>query len=553
MIRLRRLRPVKLMALTLLGAMPALFLMPLTLGLSPGTANAQSYFNTQSTSELRRIARKRALAKKRRLARRKANRRRRLAKRRQGNKLRNTSSSRLLAKARSLPGALQIVVSLKEQKLAVYKGGQQIGMTRVSTGRSSNPSPTGVFSILQKRAVHFSNLYDNAPMPNMQRLTWSGIALHGGALPGYPASHGCIRQPYGFAKALFRITSMNDHVVLTKRRLQDVAPRTIQSALLFQATTEDMVRALLKDYKAPQNTAPSKGKLVRVSTLKLDSTDYSGITPPAQSRSADADLPEPSPGPSRQLLLSPSPEAIAAARAAMIKLADFEMLVDRLDRLGSYKKKSLRILISRLTARDRNKEVQAMLKELGYDIGPVDGRIGKASNRAIRALQKAQGLRTSSKVDAALVAKLRQLTNRAEPANGKLAIRQGYRDIFSVPVRIGDQDRPLGTHLFVATLAKPGGNTAWTVLTTSNTRFTPRRTKEQRRSIRRAKNARSNTARTGNSTSSAAQALARISMPDFARLFIADRLQSGTSLLIADNGYSAETNRSTDFIVDTRR
>lgn len=94
---------------------------------------------------------------------------------------------------------LQMLVSLKDQKIRVYRGTELIRTAPISSGRRGNSTPPGVFSILEKRRRHFSNLYNNAPMPYMQRLTWSGVAMHQGRLPGYPASHGCIRLPRDFA------------------------------------------------------------------------------------------------------------------------------------------------------------------------------------------------------------------------------------------------------------------------------------------------------------------------------------------------------------------
>jgi lipoprotein-anchoring transpeptidase ErfK/SrfK len=109
-------------------------------------------------------------------------------------------------------GAVEIVVSIPLQRAYVYRGGALIGVTTVSTGKPGHRTPTGRFDILEKRAKHFSNLYNNAPMPFMQRLTWGGIALHAGQIPGRPASHGCVRLPLAFAKNLFSVTSVGASV-----------------------------------------------------------------------------------------------------------------------------------------------------------------------------------------------------------------------------------------------------------------------------------------------------------------------------------------------------
>ena len=98
---------------------------------------------------------------------------------------------------------IMAIVSLHSQMVTVYDAKGWILRAPVSTGQKGRETPAGIFSIIQKQAEHYSNLYDDAYMPHMQRITWSGIALHGGALPGYPASHGCIRMPFDFAAQLF--------------------------------------------------------------------------------------------------------------------------------------------------------------------------------------------------------------------------------------------------------------------------------------------------------------------------------------------------------------
>lgn len=112
-------------------------------------------------------------------------------------------------------GPVTIIVSLAVQRAYVYRNGVLIGISTVSTGKAGHETPTGVFTILQKEKEHYSNLYNSAPMPYMQRLTWDGIALHAGTLPGHPASHGCIRLPDAFAEKLFGVTSLGITVIVT--------------------------------------------------------------------------------------------------------------------------------------------------------------------------------------------------------------------------------------------------------------------------------------------------------------------------------------------------
>ena len=111
-------------------------------------------------------------------------------------------------------GPLVVLVSIPEQTMHVYRNGILIGRSSVSTGSKGHATPGGVFTILEKKQEHYSKKYDNAPMPNMQRLTWTGIAMHSGNLPGYPASHGCIRLPFDFSQFLFSATSKGGTVVV---------------------------------------------------------------------------------------------------------------------------------------------------------------------------------------------------------------------------------------------------------------------------------------------------------------------------------------------------
>ena len=111
-------------------------------------------------------------------------------------------------------GPLIVLISVPEQVMHVYRNGILIGRSTVSTGSTGHATPGGVFSILEKKQEHYSKTYNNAPMPNMQRLTWTGIAMHSGNLPGYPASHGCIRLPFDFSQLLFSATSKGGTVVV---------------------------------------------------------------------------------------------------------------------------------------------------------------------------------------------------------------------------------------------------------------------------------------------------------------------------------------------------
>lgn len=132
--------------------------------------------------------------------------------------------------ALSPAGPLVVLVSLPAQRAYVYRNGVRIGVSPVSTGRPGYETPPGIYTVLGKEREHYSNLYDDAPMPYMQRLTWDGLALHAGTLPGHPASHGCVRLPRTFAEQLFAITMPGTTVVIADR---DAPLPTIASPGLF--------------------------------------------------------------------------------------------------------------------------------------------------------------------------------------------------------------------------------------------------------------------------------------------------------------------------------
>ncbi len=160
------------------------------------------------------------------------------------------------------PGPHLLIVSLKSQHATLYSNGAPVARTPISSGTASHPTPTGVFSVIQKNRHHRSNIYSGAPMPYMQRLTWSGIALHQGQLPGYPASHGCIRLPESFANFLWRTTKLGARVIVTR---DDITPSEISHAALFQTkpavTTADATPPVLRrslETEVASNTAATQ-------------------------------------------------------------------------------------------------------------------------------------------------------------------------------------------------------------------------------------------------------------------------------------------------------
>jgi lipoprotein-anchoring transpeptidase ErfK/SrfK len=158
----------------------------------------------------------------------------------------------------STAGPVLIVVSIDDQLAYVYRNGVRIGTTTVSTGRPGFDTPTGVYNILERKTMHHSNLYDDAPMPFMQRLTWDGVALHAGRIPGRPASHGCVRLPLEFARKLFDVTYRGTTVVVTGA--------ASMASLDFASVPADVAQLVLD---APWRAAAFPGSLANVDAAPM--------------------------------------------------------------------------------------------------------------------------------------------------------------------------------------------------------------------------------------------------------------------------------------------
>ncbi len=299
--------------------------------------------------------------------------------------------------------ATHVIIDRNSQTLKVYNGTEVIAKSRVSTGKSGYTTPSGVFSILQKRRRHFSNIYNNAPMPNMQRLTWDGIALHGSnSVPRRPASHGCIRLPRGFDAKLFKMTQYGAHVIVSRGAL---APTTIQHDALFRPKVEILD--------------------------KLASNEASSTN--------DAERP-----------------SAVLSRLAVIK-------GKKVEKSDGKSNSPLRILITRGGAENNETLlVQQMLNELGWNAGEEDGFYGGATKAAIVRFQTLLGEETTGRVTRDLVKKLRHVTGRGDIPTGHIYVRQDFRPVFDAPITIKDSHLELGAHLLSLTsLNKETGTANW--------------------------------------------------------------------------------------------
>ncbi|WP_137133025.1 L,D-transpeptidase family protein [Rhizobium sp. FY34] len=393
---------------------------------------------------------------------------------------------------------LQIIVSKESQQLTVYDGANVVASSKVSTGKPGHDTPTGIFSVLEKRKYHESNLYSNAPMPWMQRLTWSGIALHESkSVPDYPASHGCVRLPAAFAKSLFQMTARGVHVIISD---ETVAPVSIAHATLFAPPALRPAGDFLSDVPLRPSNVHSSIQQVEVA-MNMPRSPVSGSR------------------------LSGSSTVIDQPQAAEDESAP------------------LRILITRRSERDQLADMQAMLTELGFDAGPADGILGTATRSALAGFKRwkqlpDKGPLLTEQVEAALYAS----AGRQTAPNGQLMVRQGFKDILSEPVAIKDPSHAIGTHfLTVTAVDRDKGTAAWQGLTLSND--LPDAT-AKRLGI---------TLEADRGPDALKNVLDRISIADDLRTRINAMISTGTSLTITDLGLGPETGDGTDFITVTHR
>jgi lipoprotein-anchoring transpeptidase ErfK/SrfK len=508
-------------------------------------------------------------------------------------------------------GPLVINVSLNRQRLVVYDANGPIADSPVSSGRVGYATPTGVFTILEKRRMHHSNLYAGAPMPNMQRITWSGVALHAGALPGYPASHGCIRLPHGFSKKLFGMTKSGTRVIVTR---DPISPVAIEHDRLFAAfppedsvvtgSTEARETKVADASHVAGGSASSVSGVIGVSVAAAAEGTVAVETPRlsyrerrlieteklnAEIRTAGYAKAE------KSVLLAQAQKDAAIVREPFLEArADAERLSGQLTDLEQSLKSAERELadlkkpVEETSKKKRNKVKKAVdgSKRIAK-IAALEAKIARlpseieavreASRVAGEAAKAAEGvaMEAEDKRRAAMTAFMEASTALSQAlarelaakkleakrdlpvsvfisrAKQRLYIRQGYDDILDVAVTFDRPEEPVGTHVFTAldfTEQKTGMK--WSVASVPHD---PTRgaSKKKDKTKKQAKSAEP-VVQVSLKSQTAASALDRITIPEDVREQIADVMKPGSSLVISDLGIGNETGAYTDFIVPIR-
>jgi len=325
---------------------------------------------------------------------------------------------------------IMAIVSIKSQQVTIYDADGWIFRAPVSTGIKGRETPAGIFTIVEKDKDHHSNLYDDAWMPNMERITWSGIALHGGPLPGYAASHGCIRMPYDFAEKLFGKTQIGMRVIIAPN---DAEPVAFSDPKLFVPNAQALA------------AAPA-----RAETLAREAADAAKAADEAKAAAAVA-----------------AREA-AAATAAVRKL---EMLKARADAELAFAEKVLAAATTdqdKARTEDARQKVAAKAADLGtqFDAAKADAQSKRDAAAAAQTAAKTAEAKRTETAAAARDAKLAldPVSVFISRKTKKLYVRRGFQATIEVPIAIRDPDKPIGTHIFTA-VARTDSGLRWTAVT----------------------------------------------------------------------------------------
>lgn len=483
-------------------------------------------------------------------------------------------------------GPLVIMVSLDKQRLKIYDERGLFAESPISSGTKSHPTPMGVFSILEKSKWHRSNLYSSAPMPFMQRITWSGVALHAGELPGYPASHGCIRLPAQFASRLWNWTTRRGaRVIITPDEITpaDVTHKTLVAMLPTPV-------AALPESKLPVRTADASGTMpaiksdateaplrgttteIRAAEVKAADTKTSEANadskPVAETKAEekveDKAIAVTAPADATDKLAEASSAAVKAddskpagaadAKADEVKPSDAAAAIAQ-----TPETKAPDIKVTEPVVETKAPETKTVETKPADAAPSRTGAVSFTINDAIKgSVDKpaAADAPTEPQTPAWMQLPKRsgQVAVLISKKDGKLYMRQNFEPVFEVPVTFAD-DKPLGTHVFTVRKASEDNTSfEWSVASLPGVVKTlvsrePGKTPSGKMKMRDVFHS-----TFGPTPMTASQALDRITIPEEAIQRIAFNLSAGSSIVVSDVSFNTggETGRGTEFIVPLR-
>jgi lipoprotein-anchoring transpeptidase ErfK/SrfK len=499
-------------------------------------------------------------------------------------------------------GPLIIAVSIGKQRVKVYDARGVFAEAPVSTGMAGHSTPMGVFSVIQKHKLHHSNIYSNAPMPYMQRITWSGVALHAGVLPGYPASHGCIRMPMAFAVKMWNWTKMGARVVVTPGETTPasfshpllpafkVAPQPVvaeqphadtpvaakadkgapepkpATSLELRSTVghsdvvtpvAEVTAVTLRDQTHTADAANARSMVTmsdadgiatngaRTSGAKTDGVKTDGVkTDGVKAESVKADTAQADGAPS----IKDSPEGAKPDETAAAEAKPTEAKPD------APKQDQARVepAKSEPTKSEPTKSEPAKADAAKPNEKPAE---------TIKAANEGAAVAPDDRKDQSRLAKPEATKRTGQIAvfisrkDSKIYVRQNFAPLFDAPVTIASSDRPLGTHVFTAEVAKNDTNALhWSVVSLPMSARGILRAGDEEQGLRHRKNALASAeAKPLPMPDSPMEALDRISIPADIMARISEALTTGGSIIVSDQGINqGETGEGTDFIVSLR-
>jgi lipoprotein-anchoring transpeptidase ErfK/SrfK len=446
-------------------------------------------------------------------------------------------------------GPLVIVVSIDRQKVTVYDTNGVFAESPVSTGMKGHSTPMGVFSVIQKHKFHHSNIYSGAPMPYMQRITWSGVAMHAGVLPGYPASHGCIRMPMAFAVKMWNWTRMGARVIVAPG---EMSPHSFSHPMLASLRVPPQPAASLEPQTNVGDKADNGAAQTKAAEAKPAETKPAE-TKPVETKTASADAVLELRASVGHTVMSDVTTGNAPAHEEAAAPADKAETAEASDAAKTASEEA-----AKPATEDKPADKAEPVKTQAAD----SAKTPEAPPPAVAGSPEAKKDETRV-ADPAPTAKpdtpkrAGQIAVFISRKDSKLYVRQNFAPLFEVPVTIATSDRPLGTHIFTAELDKTDTNALrWSVVSLPVSARSAAREDDSRLTRRKAGAAvipvaaKLVAAKPVVTPDSPAAALDRISIPADTMAKINEMLTSGGSIIISDQGINqGETGEGTDFIV----
>jgi lipoprotein-anchoring transpeptidase ErfK/SrfK len=466
-------------------------------------------------------------------------------------------------------GPLIIAISIEKQNLRIYDANGFFAATPISTGMKGHSTPMGVFSVIQKQKLHHSNIYSWAPMPYMQRITWSGVAMHAGVLPGYPASHGCIRMPMAFALKMWNWTRMGARVVIVPGEVTPAAfshPLLVTHKLVVEANSEPHIESTVapKSDKALVTLTPI---VPAVSEVEFALRSTVGHSQTARSITPGSSTPEPSGEQTHTAELSG--DMAANQSNDIVTAVASSHGASREERNGASPPNSEDAIAAEVTVTENNSAVNENNSDVVEPGAPKSDtrsaseksdektRLSETRGVAVGAITESPAVSDTKKDQAHVPDAAKPVAGKSDSAmapkragqiavfisrkDSKIYVRQNFAPLFEAPVTIAAGDHPLGTHVFTAQIDRNDANVVhWSVLSLpAAARHTARRENNERDPHWRKMASVMVETKSSPASGGPTEALDRIGIPADTMARIAEALSTGSSIIVSDQGIGA--------------